>query len=222
MRRFALAFLLASACAPTTTAVAPTNPAPRPLAARPVSEVQVFVGRRPEAAHVDVAILQPPQVGSFGADLAGVVASLRTAAATAGCDGVVVYGGASVWGSCIAFVEAPVPAPAAPASAIAAAPAPVVPVAAPAPARPAAPPAAPAPAIAAPVASPPPPPASPAAAGVVLARVFVRLDRDHNGRLNAEEVPASMGPILRRIDSNHDGWVTRDELGRFNAAPPSR
>ena len=210
MRRFALAFLLASACAPTTTAVAPTNPAPRPLAARPVSEVQVFVGRRPEAAHVDVAILQPPQVGSFGADLAGVVASLRTAAATAGCDGVVVYGGASVWGSCIAFVEAPVPAPAAPASAIAAAPAPVVPVAAPAPA------------IAAPVASPPPPPASPAAAGVVLARVFVRLDRDHNGRLNAEEVPASMGPILRRIDSNHDGWVTRDELGRFNAAPPSR
>jgi hypothetical protein len=205
------AALLAGACAAPAAQVAPTNPSPRALAPRQAAEVQVFVGRRPVDSHVDVAIIQPPQVGAYGARLSEVVETVRLEAARIGCDGVVVEGGDRVWGACIVFTAAPSVAPSVAAAPVVASPTAPVVVTPPEPrttvaARP------PVPAV------PPPRPTPPS---VALERVFSKLDKDGNGRLGPGELPSSAA-LVEAIDTNNDGWVTRYELRTYNAALAKR
>jgi hypothetical protein len=204
-----------AACIPPGTQVALTNSPPRAMHPRAATEVAVFVGRRPVDEHVDVAILEPAQAGSYGAQLSDVVAAVRRRAGELGCDGVVIEGTRPVWASCVVFTAAPAvamaPSPS-PTPSLSPSPSPtpsLSPSPSPSPSR---------------SPSPSPAPARPArlapatAPGVVLERLFPRLDRDHNGRLGPDELPKSSQALIRRIDTNGDGWVTAYELRRFNQA----
>ena len=46
----------------------------------------------------------------------------------------------------------------------------------------------------------------------ISARVFQRLDRDHDGKLTLEEFASSQERLFSRLDKNNDGVVTQDEL----------
>lgn len=46
----------------------------------------------------------------------------------------------------------------------------------------------------------------------ISARVFLRLDRDHDGKLSLAEFAASQEKLFTRLDKNNDGVVTEDEL----------
>jgi len=46
----------------------------------------------------------------------------------------------------------------------------------------------------------------------ISARVFQRLDRDHDGKLTLAEFAASQERLFSRLDKNNDGVVTEDEL----------
>jgi hypothetical protein len=142
-----------------------------------------------------------------------------------------------LWGACVVYGDAapaaavaPAPiAPAAPAPIAPAAPAPIAPAvstapAASAPAVAAAPPvtAAPAPAV-----LPAPAPAilpapAPASTGGVFARMFDRLDRNRDGVLSPEEIPAEARAKLARFDTSGEGWLTRDEMVAADQPPAVR
>jgi len=46
----------------------------------------------------------------------------------------------------------------------------------------------------------------------ISARVFERLDRDHDGKLTLAEFAASQERLFTRLDKNNDGVITEDEL----------
>lgn len=46
----------------------------------------------------------------------------------------------------------------------------------------------------------------------ISARVFQRLDRDHDGKLTLAEFAASQERLFSRLDKNNDGVITEDEL----------
>jgi Ca2+-binding EF-hand superfamily protein len=46
----------------------------------------------------------------------------------------------------------------------------------------------------------------------ISARVFQRLDRDHDGKLTLAEFAASQEKLFSRLDKNNDGVITEDEL----------
>jgi Ca2+-binding EF-hand superfamily protein len=46
----------------------------------------------------------------------------------------------------------------------------------------------------------------------ISARVFERLDRDHDGKLTLAEFAASQEKLFTRLDKNNDGVITEDEL----------
>jgi len=46
----------------------------------------------------------------------------------------------------------------------------------------------------------------------ISARVFERLDRDHDGKLTLAEFAASQERLFSRLDKNNDGVITEDEL----------
>jgi Ca2+-binding EF-hand superfamily protein len=46
----------------------------------------------------------------------------------------------------------------------------------------------------------------------ISARVFQRLDRDHDGKLTLAEFAASQEKLFSRLDKNNDGVITEDEM----------
>jgi hypothetical protein len=213
---------LLAACGGVTTSIVATNLSPRALSPRPAHEVEVFTAGVPTRPFVEVAVIQTRDTGSSGlAPLPSLVGDMRAEAARVGCDALLVYSGNNpiateaprpasrvtegLWGACVVYGDA------APAAAVAA-PAPIAP-AAPAPIAPAALPA-PAPAIL--------PAPAPASTGGVFARMFDRLDRNRDGVLSPEEIPAEARAKLARFDTSGEGWLTRDEMVAADQPPAVR
>jgi hypothetical protein len=129
--RFLLSMLFLTACG-TTTQFAATNPAPRPLTARPAQSVTVFATGLPDRPFVEVGIIQARQSSEFSVDeMPEILAEMRGEAAKQGCDGLVINGTRDAqsssttmtrhavtsssktlegfWGACIVFVVDPEP-----------------------------------------------------------------------------------------------------------------
>src|SRR5512133_489651 len=53
--------------------------------------------------------------------------------------------------------------------------------------------------------------------GGMGARIFDRLDKDHDGRVAIAELPARMKQHLNTIDANKDGFLTRAEFEQGKA-----
>jgi hypothetical protein len=51
--------------------------------------------------------------------------------------------------------------------------------------------------------------------GIGLETIFKRLDRDSDGKLIGDEIPAGQRENLMRLDSNHDGAITLEEARRL-------
>jgi hypothetical protein len=237
---------LLAACGGVTTSIVATNLSPRALSPRPAHEVEVFTAGLPTRPFVEVAVIQTRDTGSSGlAPLPSLVGDMRVEAARVGCDGLLVYSGNNpiateaprppsrvaegLWGACIVYGDA---APVATAAATVApapvvAPVPTAPVPAPVVIAPA-PVTAPAAPVTAPVAPavPPAPSAAPAAASApsdgVFARMFDRLDRNRDGVLSPDEIPAEARAKLRRYDTSGEGWLTRDEMVAADQPPAVR
>lgn len=85
-----LMFITLTACGTSITRT-DLNPAPRPLAARPASSVEVFTSGAPARPHVDVALLEAEESSSWSTASTGdMIGSLRARAASIGCDAVVI------------------------------------------------------------------------------------------------------------------------------------
>ena len=89
------ALLLAAACG-TSIHTTPLNASPRPMAPRPIEDVELYTSGPPAAAHVDVALIEVEEASQWStADTAEVIHDLRQRAAELGCDAVVVGGTAA-------------------------------------------------------------------------------------------------------------------------------
>ena len=133
MRTLLASFLLVAACG-TTTRFMPTNPSPRPLAARPAGTVAVFTTGHPEVPYVEIGIIQGRQSSAASFDeMPAIIASMREDAGKAGCDALIINGSSDktvgdrhqtdtlegYWGACVVYMQpagtavATAPAPAA-------------------------------------------------------------------------------------------------------------
>ena len=84
---------LLTACGGTTVQYVPTNPPPRALAPRTAAAVEVFTSRAPERPYSDVGYLEVEENDGYTrADSERLLGELREAAASRGCDGLVVSG----------------------------------------------------------------------------------------------------------------------------------
>lgn len=83
MNKLGLVATFLLGCAPTISTVN-TNPSPRPLSARPVSEIEVFTTKLPSRPYVEVAVF----TASKG-KAADHIDALRERAANHGCDALV-------------------------------------------------------------------------------------------------------------------------------------
>jgi len=242
-RLFASAAALSLAACGTTTSYVTTNASPRALTPRAVTEVQVLTAQAPTQPFVEVAVLQSRDTGAYGAaPTPKLIHDMRVEAAGLGCDALLVYGAHNppaqpssrafdgLWGACLVFGTAPAPVATAPVEAapapVATAPAPVAIAPAPvatapvvAPQAPVAPAAAPAP-VAVPRGAYVPETAAPVAGGGVFARMFDRLDKNHDGILAADEIPENVREKLMKLDTSGEGWLTRDEMVRADQDPP--
>lgn len=108
----------------TTTRFTPTNPSPRPMAARAPATVHVFTSQ-PQIPYVEVGILQSRQSSQLSShDMPEIVSAMRGEAAKIGCDGVIINGASDkvvsehvltdgnssttlegFWGTCIMYSE---------------------------------------------------------------------------------------------------------------------
>jgi len=110
---------LALGCWNATVYYTQLLPPPRPMVPRRVEDVQVLVVTPPPAPHVDVGLMQVT-TGDGVRTSTQMVARLRAAAATLGCDAVLITsvenqapgraGRPSMQGSCIVYKAPPPPA----------------------------------------------------------------------------------------------------------------
>ena len=47
-----------------------------------------------------------------------------------------------------------------------------------------------------------------------IGKIIRKYDLDHDGNVDAGEMPPAVGAKLRRFDRNGDGWVDPSEMGR--------
>src|SRR5262245_23511585 len=93
VRVLTLSTVFLAGCGGTSVHMVPTNPPPRALAPRTPESVEVFTSRAPERPYSHVAYLEVQENDRYtNAQAERLMRELRTAAAKAGCDGVVVSG----------------------------------------------------------------------------------------------------------------------------------
>jgi hypothetical protein len=56
------------------------------------------------------------------------------------------------------------------------------------------------------------PPAAPPAAGAMRSRMFERLDTNHDGMVSRDEYRAQVAERFDRLDTNHDGFLDQAEM----------
>ena len=77
----------------TSISYMPTNPPPRPLAARPFVTVEVFTASKPARPFVEIGLIEAQQESACSRDApAEVLIKLREEAARVGCDGIILLG----------------------------------------------------------------------------------------------------------------------------------
>jgi hypothetical protein len=131
-RLLALLAVTAAACGTTTRFVA-TNPSPRPMKPKAAHLVHIYTTGAPEAAYVEVGILQARQESGFSTDdMPAIIRQMRGRAASIGCDGLIINGAADkqsgsvfvsddaitssshtlegFWGACIVYLDEDAPA----------------------------------------------------------------------------------------------------------------
>lgn len=87
----ALSLFTLVACG-TTTRFTPTNPSPRPMAARAPMSVHIYTSQ-PQIPYIEVGILQSRQSSQLSSDdMPEIVSAMRNEAAKIGCDGVIING----------------------------------------------------------------------------------------------------------------------------------
>jgi hypothetical protein len=91
IRNLAIASLLV-ACG-TSMQYVPLNPAPHAMTPRAGDAVEVFMGRQPERAFVEVGTLESQQSSEFSTDdKSAIIAKMRQDAGKRGCDGLMFVG----------------------------------------------------------------------------------------------------------------------------------
>jgi hypothetical protein len=90
---------VAGGCVGSFVETTPLNTAPRPLAPRAPSSVEVYASSPPTRAHVDVALLRANQPNLGEVDTPRMMLSLVEQAAKMGCDAIFVSGAAQRQGA---------------------------------------------------------------------------------------------------------------------------
>lgn len=117
--------MMTAGCGVKTTYV-PTNPSPRPMAARPASQVAVFTTKLPQRPYTEVGILEAQAENQF-IEMPELIRTLRDKAGEIGCDAIIMttasnevvggkHGVATHKGHRATCVVFSTPAPAAPAT----------------------------------------------------------------------------------------------------------
>ncbi len=111
MRILIVGSIALAACGLSVTTAA-INAPPHPMYARPVETVEILGSGPPSRPHVDVMLIHAG-VGDRKLPLTDMVDALRTKAAMAGCDALVVMSAAGrgnvdgLLATCVAYTDAP-------------------------------------------------------------------------------------------------------------------
>lgn len=82
-----------------------TNPSPRPLQARPLTEVTVYTTTLPDRPYVEVGIVSARSTDELSKERSQLLQTLREKSAQEGCDAIIMTGGSPlhVEATCIVF-----------------------------------------------------------------------------------------------------------------------
>jgi len=104
-RRLAFVAVLAAGLACASSKFVKTNPPPRALSPRAVTEVAVFTTTQPDRPYVEVGIVTVIGTSNPPPHRSQLIEDVRVEAAKQGCDGLILAGGSAIVaeGTCIVY-----------------------------------------------------------------------------------------------------------------------